>query len=230
MPKKKQKYRDLTRQSPNPKVASSNPAPATRTGDYPQGAETTPATSRALPASEKTPKTPIQVGMTVVSERVLQRWEEEAAAHGWELINKVEKGGYAEYRHLKLTKGGPCGFVRAAKLLDMRMGRVRCGGCQDPSIKWKAIAQAKGWELLNRAGKEGYAEYRHTKKENGDPCGFLQEVSIYQMGKFGVHCGECQDPLVEWRATAQAQGWELVNKRPKGCAPWRQLDFPLNDN
>ena len=153
----------------------------------------------------------------------LGRWIDEAAAHGWELVGKVD-GTHGEFRHLLKANGEPCGTVQVVQATNMRKGTVRCGGCQDPSIEWAASAQAQGWELIRRAAKAGYGEYQHLQKEDGSLCGTVQVAHIAHMRKGTVRCGGCQDPLIEWRASAQAHGWELVRKAEKAsCGEYRHL-------
>ena len=151
----------------------------------------------------------------------LIRWKADAQAQGWELVRKVD-GGYVEYRHIQKDNGDPCGGVQKVRAAEMRKGSVRCSGCQDPLIRWKADAEAQGWELVRKVDSMR-AEYRHPQKDNGDPCGASQEVSACNMRKGAVRCSGCQDPLIRWKADAQAQGWELVGREKAGYAEYRHI-------
>ena len=67
--------------------------------------------------------------------------------------------------------------------------------------KWVDEAKAKGWELVRKVDKDR-AEYRHIQKENGEPCGAVQEADASPMRNGAVRCCGCQDPLIRWKVAS----------------------------
>lgn len=104
-------------------------------------------------------------------------WSREVK-EGWVFVSRAESHR-AMYRHA-------CGHEQSCWVVQMRQGRVRCGGCEAPAVVWAREARG-GWCLLEKVdGARG--RYRHS-------CGHEQLIAASSMRDRVVRCHGCGDTI-----------------------------------
>lgn len=157
-------------------------------------------------------------------ENHLDRWAREADALGWDCLGQVDSAR-GQYRHRFKADGSPCGHEDTYQASQFRAGTIRCGGCQNPALRWAAEAPKKGWGFLEKVDSVR-GLYRHLVDANGDLCGNVQPVIAASMRLGQVRCSGCQDYQKIWEVEAQENGWEFLERTSTGKASYRHLLQP----
>jgi len=145
------------------------------------------------------------------------KWCAEADAQGWEFLNQLT-GAKASYRHRTRRDGTLCGHVQDCQAANMRLGSVRCGGCESALIGWSHDADANGWQLVEQVDSSSYALFRHRQRADNAVCGHEQVIHVGAMRSKQVRCGNCESHLIGWRLDAEQQGWDLLAQMDKSHA------------
>lgn len=155
---------------------------------------------------------------------VVARWQGEARAQGWELLEKLD-GENGSYRHLTKDDGTPCGHERTADASMMRVGHVACPVCTDVVARWREEALPQGWELLEKLDGN-WGRYRHLQKGNGDLCGATKNLLANSVKTGSVRCDGCQSPRLRWEQEALRLGWRLVDPVDGNRGLYEHLNKP----
>lgn len=159
-------------------------------------------------------------------------WQKSAAAHGWELLTKVNRQ-VGIFRHLTRPDGSPCGLELHAPLFVIKNNHSACAcsshtAGEQPSEaqldtldKWRLLASRQGWEMISRV-ERSKALFRHLSGEDGQPCLHEQVVTAHSFKKGKVQCQGCRIRL--WQGYARAIGWELVARaEPSNAGIFRHM-------
>lgn len=139
-----------------------------------------------------------------------KHWRETAEAKGFDLIGRVD-----DRYHLALCCQ-TCGKISSKHLFSVMSHNPHCPHCIESA--WRATAKQAGLTYLRRvSGDRHYAIYRA-------PCGHelrrqFEFVERIARGEVQHRCELCLE--VREQDEAEARGWELVGRDPKGNPNYR---------